>query len=393
MRYTPFAIGFTIGAVVLVAFGAVDRRAELVPVSDFAGIWAGGRALITGADPYDAATWSETTARLGTQRPDTGVYGYTPWVAFAMVPLALFPLETAALVWSISGVVLAVAGLLALMRARPIPAYAMVVIGVALLASQPALTSFMVGQWTFLLVGALAFAVTAALDARPFAAVALVASLAKPQLWLLALPAIIARAPRAAVPFAAIAALAILGASLAMPHWWSAWAAHVRPVRVADPPQAATLGALFAQLIGPAGMPLAYVAVAAIVAITLWRSGARSDAALAILLATSLLAAPYAWSYDWLLLLVPLVLAVSALAPEHPGRALVLTIAGAVILLLLAPVLYGVAVARGRETLGALVPLATVVALIGALWPLGRAADQALIVPRDMTARTPARRP
>jgi hypothetical protein len=371
MRHMPFAVGLVIGALVLLALGMVERRAALLPVSDFAGIWAGGRAVVSGADPYDAATWSATARRSGTQPPDTAVYGYTPWIAFAMAPLALAPLGIAALLWSIGGIAAAVAGVLVLMRARPVPAYAMVMVGVALLASQPALTSFMVGQWTFLLVGALAFAVAAALDARPSAAVALAASLAKPQLWLLALPAILVRAPRAALPFTAIVAAMVIGTSLAMPHWWSAWATHVAPARVTDPPRAATLGSLFAQAVGPAGPPLAYAAVLTIGLVAVWRFGARSDAALAILIATSLLAAPYAWSYDWLLLIVPLIIGTSALAPVRPRRALILTLGGATALLILAPVLYGVAVVRGRETLGVLVPLAVVVALVATLWPLG----------------------
>ena len=86
-----------VAGLLFVAFlGPLDRRLELVHDNDFSGFWAGARALVTGRDPYDAATWMGTTVALGTQAPDTAVYGYPPWVALALTPLALLPLEAAA---------------------------------------------------------------------------------------------------------------------------------------------------------------------------------------------------------------------------------------------------------------------------------------------------------
>src|SRR5258708_22689988 len=77
------------------AFAAHDRHL-VARDSDFAGIWAGARAIVDGHDPYDALTWRSVAETYGTQQPDTDVYGYPRWAALALVPLALLPFELAA---------------------------------------------------------------------------------------------------------------------------------------------------------------------------------------------------------------------------------------------------------------------------------------------------------
>jgi hypothetical protein len=289
-----------------------------------------------------------------------------------MIPLALLPLPVAAAVWSVGGIVLAIAGLVALMRTRPVPPHAQAMFGFALLASQPALTALMVGQWSHVEVGALALASASAIRARPVAtAMPLLAALAKPQLWLLTVPALVARVPRAAVVLAPITAAIVAAAWLAFPGWCEAWTRHVASVRAPDPPRAATLASLMVEIVGSAGVPVAIVVAVAVVAVIAVRFGIATDAALPAWLSASLLVAPYAWSYDWLLLVVPLALAIASLTPAHPRAALLLTLIGGALLVLVAPVLYAAAVARGRETLGALVPLGVALSIVAFTWPLG----------------------
>src|SRR5437773_2830096 len=177
------------GLIFALVFGVFAQREALVHQTDFSGYWAGGRALLAGADPYDSATWRSTTAALGTQPPDTSVYGYFPWVALAMVPLALLPLEAAAWLWCIASIVVASLGVATLLRARPCPPAAQLAIGFALFGSQPAVTAFVVGQWSPMLTGGLAFAVAALDRGRIARAVpALLLALAKPQPFPLTIP-------------------------------------------------------------------------------------------------------------------------------------------------------------------------------------------------------------
>src|SRR5205823_14468685 len=88
-------------------------------ITDFSGFWAGGRALVLGADPHDPTTWTATVARMGTQPPDTPVYGYPMWVALAFVPLALFPLEFAGWLLTLTTFALPIAAGRALLRSYP----------------------------------------------------------------------------------------------------------------------------------------------------------------------------------------------------------------------------------------------------------------------------------
>lgn len=345
-----FALGLVLGAAILVGTGMVQRRAELLPVSDFGGIWAGARAIVVGADPYDPSTWAKTTERLGTQRPDTAVYGYPPHVALALVPLAMLPHDVAGAIWTASGIALAVIGLGALVRRGRIGPFASALLGMALLGSQPALTAFMVSQWSFHLTGALALAAAWRSDRPRLGLTAVtVAALAKPQLFAFALPAI-ARRPMA-LALAAVGALAVVAvATMVYPHWVSAWTTAVAPVRISDPPRSATLLGLSGELFGRTAVPVWLIAVA-----TLAGVAHVSGAGLAAWLTLSVVAAPYGWSYDHLVLLVPIALVLGgserARRPLYAGAAVV-------ILLALAPATYAVAVMRGRETLSAVIPLA-----------------------------------
>lgn len=383
-RELPFALGIALAFAVLFLFGFAERRAEILRLGDFSGFWAGGRAMTLGLDPYDARTWLATTEQLGTQKPDTAVYGYPPHVALALLPLALLPLEIAAAVWAIVGMVIAAFGVRALLRtALPDAPVAHTLAGLALFGSQPAITSFVIGQWTFLLVGSVAFAATAALRGRAVAGLAIAPLFAKPQLALTAPIALLLGLPgrrtRTVVLMATVAVALAVAGWLAAPGWLEAWLTAVPGRRVDALPRNATTFGAAADLFGSAGIGLAALVVV-IGAVALRRLAGRPAAALAGTLAYGHVVAPYSWAYDQLLLLVPAIAAAAAL-PVRLGAALVIGVAA--LLVFVSPLFYALAVSRGRESLSGIVPVAVFTVLVALLWRERRALPSASRDPRS----------
>ena len=74
-----FFASLAVSAILLVLFGFTQLRIDKLGSDDFSTAWAGARALLLGADPYDVATWTDTVLRI-TPRPllDTAVYAYPP---------------------------------------------------------------------------------------------------------------------------------------------------------------------------------------------------------------------------------------------------------------------------------------------------------------------------
>ena len=336
--------------------------------SDFSGIWSGARGLLLGDNPYDAATWRTVAASLGGQLPDTPVYGYPPWVAVALVPLALLPLQAAAGLWLAASVVVAAVALRALLRVS-LPGRSLEhgIIGASLFMAQPGYRALVNGQWTFVLVAATAtVALLLATRPRLAAAVALL-WLAKPQLFVFAALGWGWGRPRFAAT-AMVLGLAIVGlGTLALPGWWPAWSAGVAPVRLDRP---ATVPSALADLVGPAGRAVGLGLIGAAAVATARAFGSRGSAALAMWSALSVAGALYIWSYDHLLLVVPLIIAAGAIRDVAPARARWLLIGGAAMLAVISPMLYAIALARGRETYSAILPTVFVIAIGALCWPV-----------------------
>jgi hypothetical protein len=366
--------GIAAGLLIILAFGFVDFRASLVGVNDFSYIWAGARTIVEGGDPYDPAAWLATTAAHRTAVPNEPVYGYPPWVAIALTPLGALPLPLASNLWTAGGMALAALGLRALLRssAAGLPLVHSLA-GLALFASQPGIATFWSGQWSFVLVGALA-ACASALQARArIRALAALGLLGKPQLFLLALPSL-ARAAltRHGLLFAAFLVVPLLlvvaVAWLLLPDWYETWRSYLIPMRMAFPPPPTTLAQAFVDLMGSAGAYVAALTVLAAVFLGLMFNP-RGDEWLAVWLGISMITPLYAWSYDHLVLVVPLVLAAGALGRRAPRAALIFA-AGAFVFFLIAPMLlYVIATIRQRESFNAFVPLALLALSIAALWP------------------------
>jgi hypothetical protein len=371
-----YAGGLALGSLVLVVFGFVDGLASTFRQIDLAGFWAGPRALLDGVDPYDVSQWQPAVARLGTQRTADLVYGYPPWMLVALVPLALFPLGLVTLVWTVVGITLAVVGIWVLLR-TVVPGWPLFygLVGATLLASQPAIVTFYSGQWTFLLLGALAFLIALWLNGRELHAALLAAAfVVKPHLFVFAALGL-ARAAHAtgrdrALAVAAVAAVTPVGVVvLARPDWSVIWVREIAAGRAVEDPRAATLPAALGDLLGPVGLGLGVVLLLVAIALA-WRFDPRGEAALALWIAISLTAAVYIWSYDHLLLLIPLIIAAGITREGSKTRSRTIAFIGIALLLVAEIALYQLAPGRGDQDLNAFVPALTTALLLVGLWPL-----------------------
>lgn len=358
-----YIAGIAMGVAALFAFGIVEYRDRILWTNDFAGFWAGARAMVIGVDPYDPARWLATTAELGTQRPDTVVFGLPPWMAVAFLPFALLPLPVASNLWTAGGLIAGVYALRALLRAA-VPELPIVhwLAGFALLASQPGLATFFNGQWAFILL-AVSVGIYRLHERHPRAAGLLaVCAFVKPQLfafaawsWLRA-----AHARGRLLPFATVAVpgvILIVAATLVlMPAAVASWWKYVFVTRVSDP-TTPTLTAAAADLFGGFGPLAAVAALLAAVGIGL-RLRPAGLAWWSLWPVISLLGATYTHSYDQLLLLPPLILSTQVVAARSARRAVGYAALWGTLLLPGSLVLQGLAAYRLRENFTVLLTIA-----------------------------------
>src|SRR5437762_8754959 len=362
-----------IGVVFIVVGGPLARRLELVHMNDFSGVWSGARAIVLGVDPWDPTKYYGFAVDVGTKTPDALVYDYMPWVAFAVAPLALVPLEVAGWIWMIASMVCAALVLRGLLRAfvpaRPVMHAAF---GTALFLAQPSFHAIVLGQWSLLLMSAVGATVLALRGARPlFAAVPSLLFLAKPQLVVftalgLAYGALRESVFRRYVIFALLlaGAVVVIAWLAAPPDWFPAWLDDIPPRRTI---RSAVLPSALNQLIGPSGRYVAY-ALIALGAIVAARFRPGSDASLAAWLSLSSAGAIYSWSYDQVLLFVPVVMTAGVLARTSRRDALRFALAWAGVLLVVSPIFYAIGVVRHDETFSCLVPDAAFVSIVAILW-------------------------
>jgi hypothetical protein len=242
-----------------------------------------------------------------------------------------------------------------------------------LVLSGPAISTLLTGQWTFALVAALSGVFVFLARGRPTAAaICALAMLAKPQLFAVALPAFAVRAlwpapdgahraERRALALGAAIAAGLVGVSwLVLPSWWPAWPNTIGQAELR--PEHVTLPGLLVRILGDAGSAIGAVAVTAALGVGLLFHP-RGAAWLPMWSTVSVVVAPYANPYDLLVLIVPLVAAVGALA-DRPRRAAFTFYAGTIVLLVGATLLHDL----GQLTYAPLVPAAMFVLLAAALW-------------------------
>ena len=373
--------GLALGVVILFVFGFFDLRDSFVEQNDFTYTWAGARTIVDGGNPYEPADWLGTIERYHTTPAHEMVFGYPPWIALAAVPVAVLPVPIASGLWTFGGMAAAALALRVLLRSlAPDPPLVHFLSGLALFASQPGTANVWSGQWTFILLAVLAVTVAAIRTRGRAALLATFLLTTKPQLVVFALPAL-ARAAfaRWGMRYLALAAVppatAIAIGWLAFPGWLEAWRTKLFEQRLAVQPPT-TLANGLGDLLGPLGAVIAALVVLALVGAGL-AFAPRGDAFLAVWLAISATTPIYSWSYDHLLLIVPLVIA-TAVVGRGSRRAGATFAAVAFGAFLIVPVLlYVVADARQNESFSILVPLAVAVGCIAALWRQRRAITSA----------------
>ena len=382
------AIAF--GVLFIALGGPLGRRLEMVHLNDFSGFWSGPAAYLHGTFPWDPARYSDVAVALGTKAPDALVYDYFPWVMFFLMPLALIPLEVAGWIWMIASMTAATFALRGLLRAYlPGMTAAHAALGLALFVGQPGFHAVVLGQWSLLLMSAVAAIVLALRAGRPaLAAMPTLLLLAKPQIMVftpigLAYGAL--RRPvfrRYVIVAGLLATAAVVISWLVVGDWLTPWLADIPGRRTL---RSAVLLSALNELLGPIGRWIAALLIlAGAFVASRFRSG--SDASLAAWLSLSSAGAIYSWSYDQVLLYVPIVIAAGLLARDSPSRARVFALAWAGTFLIVSPVLYAIGVARHDETFSCVVPIAAFVSIVVLLWRRRREDDA-------VDARGPLARP
>jgi hypothetical protein len=382
-----YVAAILIGVLFIIFLGPLERRLEIAHINDFSGFWAGPRAVLAGVSPWDPARYPDARIAFDTQLDSAPVLNYMPWTVIALLPIGLLPLDVAAWIWMALSIVCAAIALRALLR-EFLPGRAVVhgMLGLALFVGQPGFHTIVLGQWALLLMSAVAAIVLAVrADHARRAGVAALALLAKPQLFVwtalgLGIAALFDLRYRRFVVFALVVGGALVVASwLAYPDWFGAWSADIPARRTG---RSAVLLSAFGQLLGTPGRVLAIAVIGAGLVLAS-RFVPGSDSWLAIWLALSSAGAIYSWSYDHVLLFVPVVVAGGVLAAagrEQPARRL--TIGGALTFLLVSPLFYAIGVLRHDETFSIAVPVALFVAIAWSLWPYRRGA-----LPRERPAQ------
>jgi glycosyl transferase family 87 len=339
---------------------------------DFIQYWLAGRALIAQRDLYDPAVWRVLHAEAGSSGSEIVAgsgFVYPLPTAMVAIPDALLPLAIAAPAWLVAELAAAIAALSLL--ARHASTTLRVWPGPALLAlaalAQPAvgITIFggnAVGFTLAIVAGALALISRGhVVPAGALLGLAVI----KPQALLLFVPVLLAAMPfsrargLAAGAAASGGGLVLVGLWL-RPDWIAAWV-----VSAGRLPGATPQANLWGWATGD-WRPIGWLVAAALLVgfISWWR--ARRPAFIPLMgaaLALSLFVAPYAWSYDQVLLLVPLLVLVGwTLRTGARGR-----IIGFGLLTLFTAVswwLHLASFARGNEVLIGLMPLVVFLAVI-----------------------------
>jgi hypothetical protein len=367
-----FFTAIAFGILFIALGGPLGRRLEMVHMNDFSGFWSGPALYLQGVYPWDPARYSDMAVAIGTKAPDALVYDYFPWVMFFLMPLALVPLEVAGWIWMVASMTAATFALRALLRVY-VPGMTAVhgALGLALFVGQPGFHAVVLGQWSLLLMSAVAAVVLLLRAGRPgIAAVPTLLMLAKPQIFVftplgLAYGALRRPVFRRYVVVAGLLAVAAVAISwLLVGDWLTPWLADIPERRTL---RSAVLLSALNQLIGPTGR---WIAVALILAgaFVASRFTPGSDASLAAWLSLSSAGAIYSWSYDQVLLYVPLVIAAGLLARESPSRARRFGLTWAATFLIVSPILYAIGVARRDETFSCVVPIAAFLSIVALLW-------------------------
>jgi Glycosyltransferase family 87 len=343
---------------------------------DFMSLFAGGKAVLRGLDPYDPAVWNPLRAELGsTWMPDERV-PFPLWTLLLVLPFAALDLGWAAAAWLAFSLCVLGAGMFFLINSyydKRLPVGEFGLVALLIFTYRAVLVSMNNGQITFVLFFILALFLLLVEKKRPFlAGVTLAFIIIKPNPFILFVPAfglwLLWQQRWHILAGAATSGLGMLLVSwLVQPGWLFEWL-NVRGKTEATA-ITPTLWGLAYEIAPEWGALLGLgfvVGITAVLGLIIFRNRTLTEAqVLPLVLITSLLTTPYAWVYEHLLLLIPSILLF--LAIKQRGLA-------ALVWLLLVFVLpwgtFWLAESRSSDTLTAFVPL--VVGVLFYYWMIAK---------------------
>ncbi len=376
----PLVAAFIVG-VALAAGYVAARGSSWYQTGDFFCNWAGANFVVTGRNPYDQDAWLAATGGLypdmqgGYRRASClGRSPYPLWTHVAFAPLGLLPLELAATLWMALAICATLAGTYLAWRAARLAPARLPFLLALVICSQPFWVLLVGGQFSglmLLLAAVTAWSVVSGHEAPGGAALS--AMIIRPQIGALFAPVVLLQAVaggRRRFIFAALAVgVALVGASLLVaPLWPLEWIGELVDRRLRLTALLPTAWGFAADVTGvPALGALLIVAVLVGVFAVGGRAAFTGLPLVGNALALSLFATPHIWSYDYLVLAVPWAITLAFIDRIRGFRRLLLLLGLVTVASALPWALYGVAFARGGETLSAVIPAATALLLAAAL--------------------------
>ena len=283
---------------------------------DFMSLYAGGKAILRGLDPYDPAVWNPLRAELGsTWMPDDRT-PFPLWTLLLVLPFAALDLGWGAAAWLAFSLCVLGGGLFLLINAyypKPLPVAEFGLVALFTFTYRAVLVSMNNGQITFLLFFVLALFLWLVRGKRPFlAGIALSFIIIKPNAFVLFVPAfglwLLWQRRWQIIAGAATGGLAMLLISwLVLPGWLSEWLNVTGKTEVtAITP---TVWGLAYEILPEWWAALGFVfvvMVTAVLGLIIFRNTNLTETeVMPLTLIGSLLITPYAWVYEHLLLLIP----------------------------------------------------------------------------------------
>jgi hypothetical protein len=298
---------------------------------DFMSLWGGGRALLEGGDPYDPWDWASLRFRYGSKWFPDPRNPFPLWTAIVLLPYSALPFGWGAAAWLATWQVflgICVYGLAVTLGGRrpSLVDFALLLLGAYTFRSS--LVTFLNGQITVGLLLVLTLFIWFMHRRRPVAAgVSLAFIILKPNPFLLFAPVMLLwllwrRQWRVLLGGATTVLAALVITWLVLPGWLFEWlGAAEKTVAAYQTPTLWGVAGSFSLGWAPLIGLLLVVGVTAVIGWLIIRTD-PADVGLVTSLAVvgSLLVTPYAWAYEQMLLLVPLILVFSRLRRRWLAR-------------------------------------------------------------------------
>jgi hypothetical protein len=317
-------------ALLLVQQSQPGQGLTSLPLYDFVEYWSAGRLLLEGDNPYDVTRIEQIQRQVG--HTDEPIMMWNPpWAMPLVVPLGLFSIRTAHLLWLLGHLLLLVGCADVLWRHYGGSRDSRIVGWLLALGFLPCVMALVAGQISpLLLVGATGFLVSVRTRRDFLAGAAIVLLALKPHLaslfWLALLFWVVQQrrwwiAAGAVVTGLTLTAVALAFDPAILGQYWHT-ATTTPPAQYRSP----TLGTFLRMAVGDGAFRLQFVSL---VPGLIWfvphllrhRRNWDWDAQLPLLLLVSFLTAPYgAWPFDLVVLLVPVLRLAVQIVRNGPRR-------------------------------------------------------------------------